>query len=368
MGDRGSLRGGSSGDQPSSVSIIHATAGNATGNGGQTVTSAGVAARARSRQRVHTALVDDAAIPAGCLSPVTAIVLALGAALAYGAADFLGGRASVRAHFAVVTAVTQATAMALTLVTAALVGGPLLATPLGWGALSGLGSGVGTLFLYRGLARARVAVVAPISGVLAAALPAGLALVLGERPAPVTVFGLALALPAVWLISGGGMNFGAGSGNGSGDDSGDEGRPSGILDGILAGVGFGLLFLALGQAGDSAGLWPVAAGQLTAFGLVAAVALRFRHCAAAESQTSSRSSGWSWWRIAVVCGVLSSGANVAFFAATTVGLLTIAAVLTSLYPAGTIVLARLVLNERISRGQGLGLALAGIAVVLITLG
>lgn len=283
---------------------------------------------------------------------VTAVLLALAAALAYGASDFIGGRASTRAHFALVTTVGAGAALVLAAAAAPLIGGELTARPLAWGVASGLGSALGTLFLYRGLARARVAVVAPTSGVLAAALPAVLAVVLGERPAPVAVVGLALALPAVWLVSGGGGS------------RIDDGRPSGLIDGVVAGVGFGTLFLALDQAGDSAGLWPLAAGQATSLALVAVIALRLRHSAPGWDSGT----GQTWWPLAVATGVLGSTATLLFYFATTTGLLTIAAVLTSLYPAGTILLARLILDERISRMQGLGLALAGCAVVLITLG
>ena len=283
---------------------------------------------------------------------VTAILLALAAALAYGASDFIGGRASTRAHFALVTTVGAGAALVIAAIAAPVVGGELAAAPMAWGVVSGLGSALGTLFLYRGLARARVAVVAPTSGVLAAVLPAVLAVVLGERPAPVAVVGLVLALPAVWFISGGGGS------------AIDDGRPCGLIDGVLAGVGFGTLFLALDQAGDSAGLWPLAAGQATSLALVAVIAQRLRHSAPGWDAGT----GQAWWPLAVATGVLGSAATLLFYFATTTGLLTVAAVLTSLYPAGTILLARLILDERISRMQGLGLALAGCAVVLITLG
>lgn len=300
---------------------------------------------------------------------MTAILLALGAALAYGASDFIGGRASVRAHFSLVTAVGAGTAFVIAAVAAPLVGGVVTPGPLAWGVLAGLGSGLGTLFLYRGLARARVAVVAPTSGVLAAAMPAGLALLLGERPTSVTAAGLILALPAVWLISGGGSRA-------------DDARPSGLIDGILAGLGFGMLFLALDQAGDSAGLWPLAAGQAAAFVLVVVVARKISRpltqpaatttaeaaAAATDIDAKTQSRNRPWVPMALATGVLASAATLLFYASTTTGLLTVAAVLTSLYPAGTILLARLVLDERISRRQGIGLAMAGCAVVLITLG
>ncbi len=286
---------------------------------------------------------------------VTAIVLALAAALAYGASDFIGGRASTRAHFAAVTSVSAGSGLIVAVLAAPLVGGTLRPGPITWGLLSGLGSGMGTLFLYRGLARARVAVVAPTSGVLAAALPAILGLVLGERPAPVTVLGLVIALPAVWFIS-------------SGQDAAEQGRPAGVLDGVLAGLGFGLLFVALDQAGDSAGLWPLLCGQAVSFGLVTVIALGVRSSGGLSAGVAVATAGRPWRLLAVTTGVLGSAATLLFYASTTTGLLTIAAVLTSLYPAGTILLARLILDERLTRRQGLGLALAGCAVVLITLG
>ena len=298
------------------------------------------------------------------------VVLALVAALAYGASDFLGGRASTRAPVTTVAAVVQATSLVLVLPVAATVGPSMLDPSAGagpallWGLTSGLGGAVGTLFLYRGLARARVAVVAPLSGVLAAALPVLTALVAGERPSLITTVGIVAGLPAVWLIAGGGAAAAP-----------DQvGRPRGVLEGIVAGLGFGFLFFALDRAGDEAGLWPVAAGQAGALVIlgaaVLAAALAGHRPLPSRSTRAPGTAGPAsgWLPVTVVSGTLAIVANTAFFLATTQGLLTVAAVLTSLYPAGTVVLARFVLDERISRSQVTGLALAGIAVVLITLG
>lgn len=298
------------------------------------------------------------------------VVLALVAALAYGASDFLGGRASTRAPVTTVAAVVQATSLVLVLPVAATVGPSVLDPSAGagpallWGLTSGLGGAVGTLFLYRGLARARVAVVAPLSGVLAAALPVLTALVAGERPSLITTVGIVAGLPAVWLIAGGGAAAAP-----------DQvGRPRGVLEGIVAGLGFGFLFFALDRAGDEAGLWPVAAGQAGALVIlgaaVLAAALAGHRPLPSRSTRAPGTAGPAsgWLPVTVVSGTLAIVANTAFFLATTQGLLTVAAVLTSLYPAGTVVLARFVLDERISRSQVTGLALAGIAVVLITLG
>lgn len=291
------------------------------------------------------------------------VLLALLAAASYGASDFLGGRASTRSPVINVAVVMQTTSLLLVVPVATVVGPtPTPGAALGWGATSGIGGAMGSLFLYRGLSRARVAVVAPVSGVLAAALPVAGALLTGERPAVITALGAAVGLPAVWLIAGGGT---AGP-----VVVGSARRPSGVLEGVLAGIGFGLLFFALDRAGGDAGFWPVAAGQAGALvilfaALLVSVLVAGRTRRRVEAGNQHR---MSWLLVALGSGVLAIIANVAFFLATTQGLLTVAAVLTSLYPAATVVLARFVLDERIARRQALGLGLAGVAVVLITLG
>lgn len=301
------------------------------------------------------------------------VLLALGAALSYGASDFLGGRAATRVSYVTVTGVVQATGVVLALGLALLNGTGPQSSALAWGAAAGIGSALGTLFLYRGLARARVAVVAPLSGVLAAALPALLGIVVDGRPSTLTLIGIVVALPSVWLISAGGAV----------QPDADR-RPSGVLDGLLAGLGFGLLFLALDRAGDGAGLWPIAASQIGAFVLLVPLMVGARRRRAAPARTGSTpgtgdtrgTSGTSasavgrtgWAPMSIAAGVLGTTASLLFFLATNAGLLTVAAVITALYPAGTIALGRIVLAERISSTQAVGLALAGVAVVLITLG
>lgn len=293
------------------------------------------------------------------------MLLALLAAVAYGASDFLGGRAATRASVITVAVVMQATSLLLVLPVAAAVGPrPVLGTAIAWGAASGIGGAMGSLSLYRGLSRARVAVVAPLSGVLAAALAVAGALLTGERPGVVTAVGVVIGLPAVWLIAGGGADTGAAR------SAGPERRPAGVVEGVLAGIGFGGLFFALDRAGGGQGFWPVAAGQSSALlilvgALLTAALLTGRQLRPARDPGSAPV---SWVLVAIGSGVLAIIANVAFFLAAAQGLLTVAAVLTSLYPAGTVVLARLVLDERISGRQAIGLALAGLAVVLITLG
>lgn len=304
-----------------------------------------------------------------------ALVLGLAAALAYGASDFVGGLLARRFSAVQVATVGQVVASV----------GVLLAVPLtspagastaslAWGAAAGAGSALGSLALYRGLARGQMAVVAPLSGLVAAALPATAGFVLGERPSPVAVAGILLALPAVWLVStpSTGRTEAADTGRHSRTQAARTGRRSppeaadavrrgtaGTADGLLAGLGFGLLFFGLDRAGTAGGLWPVAAAQVSSVALLSITALAV---------------GAPLWPRrglltgAVAAGALAGGATVLYFFAAGTSLVAVAAVVTSLYPAATVVLARLVLGERFSRSQAVGLGLATVAVVLIVAG
>jgi len=283
---------------------------------------------------------------------MSAILLALGAALGYGGSDFVAGWLSRKSDYARVGLLSQLTAATGCVVVAAMVGGPTSAASLRWGALAGLGGGFGTLALYRGLGRGRMNVVAPLSGVLAAGLPALVGLALGERPSTAAMVGLLLALPAVWLTS-------------SVDAA--PGIPqaasvrSSIVDGVLAGVGFAVLFVGLQRGGRGAGLWPSAASQVvSAFPMIALYLWRLRGPGEAAP-------GTAWIRFGpILGGVFAAIAVTLYFLATQRGLLTVVAVLTSLYPAVTVALARWLLSERIGRRQGAGLALAGVSVALIS--
>lgn len=281
---------------------------------------------------------------------MSAILLALGSALGYGAADFIAGWLSRRSHYARVSLLAQLAAGAGTLIASLVVGGRPSGASLAWGALSGLGGGLGTLALYRGLARGRMNVVAPLSGVLAAALPALFGLVLGERPGPAAMAGLALALPAVWLTARTEETPAAAPASRT---------SSGAIDGVLAGLGFAVLFIGLQRAGRGEGLWPTAASQL-----VAAVPMLVLHARSLRRPVGPQD---AWLRLGpFLAGVLVAVAAICFFLGTQRGLLTVVAVLTSLYPAVTVALARWILAEHIGRWQGVGLALAGASVALIS--
>jgi drug/metabolite transporter (DMT)-like permease len=276
---------------------------------------------------------------------VTAILLALCSAAAYGTSDFLGGLLAGRiSAWRSAFAVQLFGGLALLLI-ALLSGGHLDAGGLGWAALSGLGTGLGVAFLYRGLAAGQMGVVAPISGVGAAVLPAVVGLLSGDHPSTLSWVGIVLALPAIYLVA-----LGPG---------GESGGPAGILDGVLAGLGFGLGFTAFAQIGGGAGAWPVAVQEIVAAATVAAAALVAREAWLPRTPAAA---------LGVVPGVLGGGANLLFLASTHHGMLTVSAVISSFYPAATVVLAVAVLRERVGRGQALGLGMCAAAVALVAAG
>lgn len=277
------------------------------------------------------------------------VVLALLSALCYGSSDFTAGVGGRRSDPAAVTVVAQpfglvAAAVAVIALSARLP----TAHALWWGALSGVGSGVGTVSLYRGLAIARMSVVAPLSAVLSAALPALAGLLLGEHLKALAWAGIVLALPAVALVSL--------------QPAGRQGsRRAGIVTGLVAGAGFALLFIALDRAGTATGAWPLLPGQAVAVMMVVAWAVPARN-------RPDRKAWSQAWRIGLAAGVLGGMANLLYLAATGAGQLAIVAVVTALYPAVTIVLARLTLHERWSRLQVIGLVASAVAVAAISIG
>lgn len=276
-----------------------------------------------------------------------AIALGLFAALCYGASDFVAGVSGRRASPESVAILSQPIALLAVVLAALAFGGRSpSASTLAWGAVSGLGSGIGTIALYRGLAVGRMSVVAPVSGVLAAALAAALGLATGDDLSAVRLTGLALALPGIALVT-----F---------QPSGTQ-KPTrtGLAEGIVAGAGFALLFIALARAGTASGAWPLVPGEAVAVASVLLVGLSL-----GKPHGTWRA---AWWP-AVVTGLLGSMATLLYLAATGEGQLSVVAVLTSLYPAITIVLARLVLHERWARVQLVGLGISALAVCLISTG
>ncbi len=283
-----------------------------------------------------------------------AIILALGSALAYGLSDFVGGLLSRRASAWGVAVLGQTSSAVCTIAVALFVAGEPGPADFGWAVVAGVGSGAGTGFLYRGFAAGRMGVVAPVSAVGAALVPVLVGTATGERLSWVVWSGILVALPAIWLVSS--LPAEPVGAEGSQRPAPRGGVAEGLSDGILAGLGFGLLFAALGQVPDSAGMWPLALTQVLSVPVVIGLALLVR----APWVPRGRPVRW-----AVVCGPLGTAATVLFLLASQRGYLTVAGVLTSLYPASTVLLAALVLKERIHRAQAVGLLLCGIAVGLV---
>jgi uncharacterized membrane protein len=299
------------------------------------------------------------------------IVLGLTAALAYGLSDFIAGLLSRRIHYALVALIGNGVACAATIAALVLTAPPDPTTrAIFWGAASGIGSGLGTLVLFRGLARGRMGVVAPLSALGTAVIPILIGVGLGDRPPIPAWAGVLLALPAIWLVSTTGEATAHGK-TGAGNEGqaaprietgGRAGLASGAVEGLLAGLCFALLLVGLNLAGDGSGLWPVVAGQVCGvviLGIVLVGTLR----RLGNIRIGRRDAG-----VAAAVGVLGAVASTSYFLSTQAGLLSIVAVLTALYPAATVLLARVVIHERVAPRQALGLALAGIAVMLIVLG
>jgi len=277
------------------------------------------------------------------------VLLALGSAVAYGISDFVGGTLSRRVSPWTVAVVAQCASTACVTVLALSTGGDPTSRDLAWGVVAGLGNGIGGVFLYRGLANGRMAVVAPVSAVGAALLPVVVGVVSGERPSAVTWLGVACAFPAIWLVSRAPDP----------EAAAEPERSSGLLDGLVAGLGFGLLFAALGQVPDTAGLRPLALTQATSVLAIVALATVLRQAWLPRERYAYR---------ALYIGGLGALATTLFLLASQAGLLSVASVLASLYPAVTVLLAVMLLRERIHRPQAVGLVLALSAVVLVAAG
>lgn len=282
------------------------------------------------------------------------VVLSLGCAIAYGLSDFIGGILARRISAWTVAMVAQSTATVLTLGLALATDGDPTGADWAWSVLAGVGNGAGAGFLYRGLAAATMTVVAPVSALLAALLPVVVGVTTGDRPSAVTWTGVAVALPAIWLVS---------QVHEHTDPDRRRSHRGGLLDGVLAGLGFGVLFAALGQVPDDAGFAPLALTQATSVLATLALAVILRASWVPRDRGAQRQA----LRAASV-GVLGMSATVLFLLATQTGLLTVAAVLSSLYPATTVLLAAVVLRERIGRVQAIGLVLAVLAVALVAVG
>jgi drug/metabolite transporter (DMT)-like permease len=288
------------------------------------------------------------------------VPFALPSAITYGIADFAGGLAARRASVLVVTVVAQAAGLLSLLLVIGLVEGRPSPAAFGLGALAGVAGVSGLLLYLKALAVGPMGVVAPLSAVVSAGLPLAVGLLGGERLGPVAVLAVGVALAAILLATTGTRN--------------DRAASTGVLLGLAAGVGFGMFFVGVDAAPDDSGLWPLLGGRIASVALLAVLVLR-HHLplptrtraaslapVAGESSVSTRRDARSGTRapvvLMVVSGVFDTFANVLFLLATRLGDLGISAVVVSLYPVVVVLLARVVLGERLTRTQLLSAALA----------
>jgi drug/metabolite transporter (DMT)-like permease len=278
-----------------------------------------------------------------------AILLALGCAVVYGASDFLGGLASRKTSVFGVVAFSQVIGLAALLALLPWLGGPVEAADLWWGAASGLAGATGLVVFFRTLARGVMSVIAPVTAVTAAAVPVLVGLLTGDRIGTWSAVGIALALAAVVLVSAEG-----------GLTALSRARPVSLLPALLAGSMFGIFFVLLDRTSDGSGLTPLVTARLASVALVVVIAL-VTHQPLGVTRAALP--------LVAASGVGDMTANALFLLATqSDGQLAITGVLASLYPVSTVVLAQVVLRERLVGAQVAGLGAAAAAVVLITAG
>jgi uncharacterized membrane protein len=274
-----------------------------------------------------------------------AILLALASALIYGTADFFGGLASRRAAALVVTFVSQTVGLISLLIVLPIArGNGFDGADVAWGAAGGVSGAIALVCFYWALAAGAMTIVAPLTAVVSAIVPVVTGLALGERPSVWALIGVALALPAIALIA---------------REHAD--RPQRLTRNVFvaalaAGLGFGLFFVALSRTSGQSGLWPLVGARVASVALLSLVLLAVHR----PPRLAPRARP-----LTIAAGLLDTTANAVYLAAATRGLLSLVAVIAALYPASTVVLARVVLGERIERTQVGGFVLAAIAVGLV---
>ncbi len=279
-----------------------------------------------------------------------AAALALLSAALFGAGDFFGGTAARRTHVLVVVAASHVVGLTLILAVA-----PFMAQQVTlWDLMLGLGAGVfgvvGIGCLYHCLGRGPMAVVAPIAAVGNAALPVLWGVGFGEQLSRLNIAGVVLGLVAIVLVS-----RGAAEGPRL-----DAITPSLIAESLVAGVGFAGFFIFMDATADTSTPWPLVSARVVSAGLALLLLARMR-----RSPIPRRAQGGA---AILTAGVLDMTANLAMVMAIHRGLLSLVAVLSSLYPASTVILARYVLQERMTRIQVVGIVVALVAIAGIVTG
>lgn len=273
------------------------------------------------------------------------ILFGLSAAFSWGAGDFSGGLASKRTSVYTVVVISQFVSLVI------LVGGVYLVSNESfskeaafWGAIAGLCGAAGLVTLYAGLARGPMGIVAPLTAVVAAVVPVVFSIFQNGLPGAADLIGILIALGAVWVIS---------SGRGEAKvNIADLGLP------VFAGLGFGLFFILIARASAEAVIWPLIFARISSVGIIFLVGLLLRRIDKPALDQLP---------LIALAGVFDTGGNIFYILATRYGRLDIAAVLSSFYPAATVFLASILLKERLTRRQWIGVILVILAVVLIAI-
>lgn len=272
------------------------------------------------------------------------VLFGLSSALIWGAGDFCGGLATRRASVVGVLIVAELSGLALLILFGLVFREPIPATTsMAWGIAAGLSGTLGLGALYRGLATGKASIVAPVSAVVSSILPVIFAALTINLPSPVQMVGFALALAAIILAS---------------QSASETGSNNALGYAFLAGFGFGAFFILIDQAGgEGSTFYPLAIARAVSVPLLIGVMYGRGGSLPARSVIP----------LTVLSGVLDASGNVFFLLASTVGRLDVATILSSLYPASTVILSRIFLREQVTRLQQIGVVLALAAIVLIAL-
>jgi uncharacterized membrane protein len=282
------------------------------------------------------------------------ILVSLATAALFGSGDFCGGLATRKASVVQVVAGSHLVGLVGVVAVSLISGAPLQLTDLGLGAMGGVFGGLGVALLYRRLAAGPMYVVAPLTAITSAVVPAAHGAVIGERLAAMAWLGVGVGLVAIGLVSS------------SPPIRGDETPVTlqVVAESLLAGAGFGMLFIMLDATDPAAAPWPVVGARMaTGLGLTMILAARSLGGVASPFPPERRTG-----LLIAVTGVFDTLANMGFLYATGRGALAVVAILSSLYPIATVVLARLVLDERMTRIQRFGFGFAVAATGLIASG
>jgi drug/metabolite transporter (DMT)-like permease len=287
----------------------------------------------------------------------SAAAIALASAVCYGAADFIGGLTSRRAPTLAVVFVSQLAGALVVLAALPLLPPAVVArADLIWGAMAGLAGGTGVALLYRGLAIGTMSLVAPTTAVLAVAIPVAVStLAFGERPSMLTLAGMLIALIAIVLV--GQVPVPTGTTTGAAHTPRNR---AALLIAITAGVAIGIFFVALARTSKDAGMWPLLSARAASAVLFAAIGLVAGHGALRLPRAALP--------MAIVCGLIDMLANALYLIATRGGALSVIVTLASLYPASTVLLARIVLHEKLGWLQVTGVVAALVSIALIVSG